>query len=263
MKRVPATMAALAHGRLRRKIPLLEQALTGVVRDHPRQLLGRQWAPIDVLDAPIDPLTAEMTSRLAALDPGEPPTDAIGRLEGAGSPAALGSPPRPMPFAQAVIVLDTMPGVNQRGAELWVAEMGVEMARFGTASRLAAWSGVAPGHEESAGTQRSGKTRTGNRVLRAALTQLAHAAARTQGTSLSALYQRLAKRRGKKRAILAVAHAMVVSALHMLMRDEPDRELGADSFEARQRHQLVDRLARRSAHVGYQVPLEPLPTTTS
>jgi transposase len=257
-------MAALAHGRLRRKIPLLEQALTGLVRDHHRRLLVLQLAHIDFLDEQIDTLAAEITSRLAALGPGEPPTDTVGILGDAGSPAEeLGSPPRPMTFAQAVILLDTIPGVNQRGAELWVAEMGIEMARFGTASRLAAWSGVAPGHEESAGKQRSGKTRKGNRVVRAALTQLAHAAARTKGTYLSALYQRLAKRRGKKRASIAVAHAMVVSAFHMLMRYEPYRELGADDFEARQRHQLVDRLARRIAHLGYQVQLEPRPTTTS
>ena len=85
------------------------------------------------------------------------------------------------------------------------------MRGFGTASRLSAWTGVAPGNDESAGTRRSGKTRQGNRALRAGLTQMAHAAARTKGAYLSALYQRLAARRGKKRAILAVAHALVAS----------------------------------------------------
>jgi transposase len=117
-------------------------------------------------------------------------------------------PGPPISFSQAVSVLDTMPGVDRRGAEVLVAEWGTDMARFGTASRLAAWTGVAPGNDESAGKQRSGKTRKGNRVLRTALTQLAHAAACTKGTYLSALYQRLAARRGKKRAIIAVAHAM-------------------------------------------------------
>ncbi len=168
-----------------------------------------------------------------------------------------------MTLARAVAVLDTLPGVNQRGAELWVAEIGIHMARFGTASRLAAWSGVAPGHEERAGQQRSGKTRNGSRVLRAALTQLAHAAARTKGTSLSALYQRLARRRGKTRAIVAVAHAMVVSACHRLSRHAPDQEVGADDFDQRQRPQWVDRLARRLEPLGYQGPLEPRPTTAS
>jgi len=94
------------------------------------------------------------------------------------------------------------------------------MTRFGTAARLTAWTGVAPGHDESAGKHRSGKTRQGHRALRTGLTQMAHAAARTQGTYLSALYHRLAARRGKKRAIIAVAHAMVVSAFPMLSRHE-------------------------------------------
>ena len=254
----PATMAALAHGRLRSKIPLLEQALTGLVRDHHRRLLVLHLAHIDFLDEQIDTLNAEITRDLAALGLGQPPIN-----EGTGSPAEPGSSTAAMTFARAGTMLDTMPGVNQRGAELWVAEMGIEMARFGPASRLAAWSGVAPGNEESAGKQRSGKTRKGNRVLRAALTQLAHAAARTKGTYLSALYQRLAKRRGKKRAIIAVAHAMVVSAFHMLSRNESYRELGADYFETRRRQQLVDRLARRIEHLGYHVHLEPLPSTTS
>jgi transposase len=116
-----------------------------------------------------------------------------------------------MTFARAVTLLDTIPGVDQRGGELLVAEWGIDMGRFETAARLSAWSGVAPGNDECAGKRRSGKTRKGNRALRTGLTQVAHAAARTKGTYLSALYQRLAARRGKKRAIMAVAHAIVVS----------------------------------------------------
>src|SRR6266436_9258411 len=111
-------------------------------------------------------------------------------------------------------------------AEMIIAEIGIDMTRFGTASRLAAWSGVAPGNDESAGKQRSGKTRQGNQALRTGLTQLAHAAARTKGTYLSALYHRLAARRGKKRAIIAVAHSIMRSVFHMLSRNEPYRELG-------------------------------------
>jgi transposase len=120
-----------------------------------------------------------------------------------GRVAAVIPPGRagPLPFGQMVSMLDTMPGVDHRGAEALVAEWGTDMGRFGTASRLAAWTGVAPGNDESAGRQQSGKTRQGHRVLRAALIQLAHAAARTKGTYLSALYQRLAARRGKKRAL--------------------------------------------------------------
>jgi transposase len=165
-----------------------------------------------------------------------------------------------MPFTQAIAVLDTIPGVDQRGAELLVAEWGTDMRRFGTASRLSAWTGVAPGNDESAGKQRSGRTRQGNRTLRTGLTQIAHAAARTKGTYLSALYQRLAARRGKQRAIMAVAHAIVVSAFHMLSRHEPYCELGPNYFDERRRDHLVDRLTRRIQHLGYRVHLEPVQT---
>jgi transposase len=156
-------------------------------------------------------------------------------------------------------VLDTIPGVDQRGAELLVAEWGIDMGRFETAARLAAWSGVAPGNDESAGTQRSGKTRKGKRALRTGLTQLAPAAALTKGTDLSALSHRLAARRGKKRAIMAVAHSIVVSAFHMLSRYEPYHELGATYFDDHQREHLVDRLTRRLEHLGDRVSLEPVP----
>jgi transposase len=248
----PSMMAELAKGRLRSKILLLEQALTGLVRDHHRRLLTIQLTHIDFLDEQIEALSAEITRALMDLSGGEPsppPADA-------SLPAA--TPRAPLTFAGAVSVLDTIPGVNQRGAEMLVAEWGIDMGRFGTAERLSAWSGVAPGNDESAGKQRSGKTRKGNRTLRAGLTQLAHAAARTKGTYLSALYHRLATRRGKKRAILAVAHAIVVSAFHMLSRNEPYRELGANYIDEHRRHQLVDQLARRMERLGYRVSIQPV-----
>jgi transposase len=141
-----------------------------------------------------------------------------------------------------------------------VAETGIDMARFGTAARLAAWAGVAPGNDESAGKQRSGRTRPGNQPLRTVLTQMAHAAAHTKGTYLSTLYHRLAARRGRKRAIIAVAHSMVVSTFHRRSRQEPYQELGANDFDEQQRHHLVDRLTRRIEQLGYHVHLEPLPT---
>jgi transposase len=106
-----------------------------------------------------------------------------------------------------------------------------------------------------------GKTRKGNRVLRTALTQLAHAAVRTKGTYLSALYQRLAARRGKKRAIIAVAHAMVVSAFHRLSRHEAYQALGSHYVDEQRRHQLVHRLTRRLEHPGYHVSLALEPAT--
>ena len=166
---------------------------------------------------------------------------ALSLAEGATTPAQEdGEAQRPtapdaiatvLTWTQAIELLDTMPGVDQRGAEVLVADIGLDMTRFGSAQRLAAWAGVAPGNDESAGVRRSGRTRKGNRSLRTALVQLAHGAVRTKDTYLSALYHRLAARRGKKRAIMAVAHSMLVSAFHMLTRHESYRELGANYFD--------------------------------
>jgi transposase len=258
----PETMAELAKGRMRAKLPVLEQALTGLMRDHHRRLLALQLAHIDFLDEQSDALSAEIMRDLSELEAEAlpPPPAHLARATGeGGSEASQDALSSPLSFAEAIAVLDTIPGVDQRSAELLVAEWGTDMRRFGTASRLAAWTGVAPGNDESAGKQRSGKTRRGNRTLRTGLTQMAHAAARTKSTYLSALYQRLAARRGKKRAIMAVAHAIVVSAFHMLARHEPYHELGHHYLDEQRRDHLRDRLTRRIERLGYRVSLDPIP----
>jgi transposase len=237
--------------------------LAKLMRDHHRRLLTLQLAHIDVLDEPIDALNVEITRGLGELEAATPAApDPTERMAEMASPGAGEIPDPPMRLAQAIAGLETIPGVDQRGAELLVAEWGTDMGRFGTASRLSAWTGVAPGNDEHAGKQRSGKTRKGNRTLRTGLTPIAHAAARTKGTSLSALYQRVATRRGKKRAIMAVAHAIVVSAFHRRSRHEPSRELGANSFDAQRRAHLVDHVTRRLQRVGYHVHLEPVPASS-
>jgi len=253
----PATMAELAKRRMRSKIPILEQALTGIVHDHHRQLLAMQLAHIDFLDEQIEALNGTIETSLKTLSTIEPIEQAQPPLLTGGSAASVTVSPL-LTFTRAVELLDTMPGIDQRGAEVIVAEIGIDMSRFETAPRLAAWAGVAPGNDESAGKRRSGKTRKGNRPLRAILTQLAHAAVRTKDTYLSALYHRLAVRRGKQRAIIAVAHSMMVSAFHMLSRQEPYRELGANYFDERRRQFTIDRLTRRIEHLGYRVHLEPV-----
>jgi transposase len=253
----PAAMAALAKRRMRSKLPLLEQALTGRVRDHHRRLLAMQLAHIDFLDEQITALSDTIHTCLLALrPPTEPPGSSRETSEPSGGPAPAIAPP--VPFPRTVELLDTIPGVDQRGAEMLVAEIGVDLTRFGTAPRFAAWAGVAPGNNASAGKQRSGKTRQGNHTLRAGITQLAHAAVHTKDTYLAALYRRLAARRGKKRAIRAVAHAIMVSAFYRLARNEPYRELGGNYFDERQRHYTVDRLASRLERLGYRVHLEPV-----
>src|SRR5215475_391330 len=258
----PATMAERATRRLRSKIPVLEQALTGIVHDHHRPWLARPLAPIDFLDEQIEALNQAMEASLRALSVDTPSSAGQAPLPVTShvSPP-IASPTRT--FTRAVELLDTMPGIDQRGADVIVAEIGIDLSRFATAPRLAAWAGVAPGNDASAGKHRSGKTRKGHRPLRAILTPLAHAAVRTKGTYLSALYQRLAARRGKKRAIVAVAHAIMRSVFYMLSRQEPYHELGANYFDERRRHDTVDRLARRIEHLGYRVHLEPVTTSVA
>jgi transposase len=151
-----------------------------------------------------------------------------------------------------------MPGVNQRVAQIIVAEVGVDMARFPTAANLASWAGVCPGNNESAGRHFSGRTRKGDSWLRAALGEAAAAASGANGTYLQAQYRRLASRRGKKRALVAVGHSMLVAAWHMISAGVDYADLGAEHFltrvhPARRTRRLVDQLQQ----LGYQVQLNP------
>ena len=225
----PQALADLAKGRLRTKRELLAQALDGRVKPHHRFVLTELLCQIDGLD--------ETTARFDA------------QIQ-----AVYGS------FEEAVGLLDTIPGVARHTAEMLVAEIGTDMSRFPSADHLAAWAGVAPGHHESAGKRTSGKTRKGNRFLRTTLVQAAHAAVRTKQTYLSAQYRRLASRRGKKRAILAAAHTILVMAYYMLQRQEPYREAGADFFDRLQPEDTARRLVKRLEHLGYHVVLQSLPT---
>ena len=135
--------------------------------------------------------------------------------------------------------------------------LGCGMGRFPSAPHLASWAGLTPGNKQSGGRQRSGRTRQGNTWLRGALIQAAHAAARTKHTYLAAQYRRLAARRGKQRAIVAVAHSLLVIAYHVIARREPYRELGADSFDRQQPVATAKRLVRRLRKLGFAVNLEP------
>lgn len=135
----------------------------------------------------------------------------------------------------------------------------MDMTRFPTAAHLASWAGLCPGNNESAGKRKSGKTRKGSKWLRWALVEAAHGAARTKDTYLAAQYHRLVPRRGKKKAIVAVAHSILVSVYHILTRKEPYRDLGPHYFDLRQRGIVQRRLVQRLEHLGYRVSLEPVP----
>ncbi len=221
----PQARAELAKGRLRSKRDQLTKALEGRVNPHHRLVLTELWCQIDGID------------------------DTIARFD-AQIQAICG------PVEEAVSLLDTIPGVARRTAEMIVAETGTEMTRFPSADHLAAWAGVAPGNHESAGERASGNTRKGNRFLRTTLVQAAHAAARTKGTYLSAPYRRLAARRGKKRAILAVAHSILVMAYDMTQRQEPYRDAGADCFDRLQPEDTARRLVKRLEILGDHVTLQ-------
>jgi transposase len=169
------------------------------------------------------------------------------------------------PSADKVELLDTIPGVDKRTAEVLPAEIGADMDRFPSHRHLASWAGMCPGMNESAGKRSSAKTRKGSKWLRSALTESAKAASRTKGTYLSAHYQRLRGRRGHGRATVATGHSILVSAYHMLERDVPYEDLGDDHFHRRQaehaeryRRRLVGQLER----LGHKVTLEPLATST-
>ena len=222
----PAALAQLARGRLREKRAQVEQALVGRFGAHQRFLVAQHLAHLDYLDEAIEQVSAELRERLRPFD------DALARLE-------------------------TLPGVARRGAEILVAEIGLDMSRFPTAAHLAAWAGMAPGNNESAGKRRSGKTRKGSPYLRTLLVEAGQAAGRTKDTYLAAQYHRLAARRGKKRAAVAVGHTLLVIVYHLLKRGTAYRELGGGYFDERDRQAVERRLVRRLEALGNKVTLEP------
>jgi transposase len=154
-------------------------------------------------------------------------------------------------------LLDTVPGISRRVAEVLLAEIGADVRRFPTAHHLASWAGMCPGNNESAGKRKSGKTRKGSRWLRQVLVEAAQAAARGKHTYLGAQYRRLAPRRGAKKAIIAVAHSILVIVYYILTRHAPYRDLGANYFDERDRDSVQRRLVRRLERLGYQVALHP------
>ncbi len=228
----PAEMAELARGRMREKRDLLTKALEGRVQAHHRFVLTELLAQIDSLDETIERFNEQIEVYCR-------------------------------PFEEAVTLLDTIPGVGRETAEIIVSEIGTDMNRFPTANHLASWAGVSPGNNESPGKRRSGKTTQGNKTLRAGLNQAAHAAAGTKDTYLSAQYRRLAARRRKKKAIVALEHTILVIAYHLIQRKEPYRELGGNYFDNRRPEATANRLVIRLEQLGYAVSLQQAPALAS
>jgi transposase len=221
----PMVLAELARGKLRTKLPALRRALQGRFRRHHAFLVEQILGKIDFLDETLDRLTAELEARL-------------------------------VPFAPMLANLDTIPGVNRTTAVSILAETGGDMTRFPTAGHLCSWAGMCPGHDESAGKRRSGKTRKANRYLRAALIQSALGASHTKGSALQARYHRVKRHRGHKKAVVAVGHQILEIAFHVMRDGVTYDELGADYFDRRHRDRTVRRHVRQLEALGFHVTIE-------
>jgi transposase len=223
--REPAELAQLTRGRMRGKEEQLQQALTGDFRPQHAFLLRRLLMQVRFLENQEKALRGEIARRWNEAE------------------------------RHAIALWDTIPGVNQAVAWTMVAEMGVRTEQFPSADHLSSWTAVCPGNNVSGGRRRSGKTRNGNVWLRSALCEAAWAASHTKDTYLAALFRRKAATRGSKRAVLAVAHSIAISAYQMLLRNEPFRELGGNYFDTLKPEKTANRLIDRLRSLGYEVSI--------
>jgi len=226
-------MAQLARRRMRSKIPELQRALEGRMTKMQRWVLGELLTRYEEIEQAIERVERQIDEEVSQ---------------------------GPDPFVQeAVELLQTIPGIGESVAETIVSEIGVDMRRFATDGHLASWGGMCPGNNESAGKRKSGKTTKGSTYLRAALTQAAWAASHTKETYLAAQYQRLAKRMGKKKALVAVGHSILVIVYHVLANRASYQELGGDYFDRQTVVQQRTRLIRKLEALGLKVTVEELP----
>jgi transposase len=224
--RDPEVLAELARGRLRAKLPELQRALQGDFQAHHALIVTQILAHLEYLDEMITMLTEEVEQRL-------------------------------VPFADKAERLCTIPGVAARSSQVILAELGPDMTRFASDRHAASWAAICPGNDESAGKRRSGKTRKGNPHLRVALVECANAAARTKNTYLRAQYEQIKRRRGHKKAIIAVAHSILIASYHILKDDIPYHDLGNDYFTRRaDPDRIAKRLIAQLERLGHTVTLQ-------
>jgi transposase len=252
----PTILAELARGRMRAKRAELEQALVGVIKPHHRFMLTELLTQIDMLDEAIRRVGQQIEERMREVERAEE-----NQAEQTAIPAddqSQESKKLPLTWAQAIVLLCSIPGISQRAAEGILTEIGLAMDRFPSAGHLASWAGMCPGNNESAGKRLNGKTRKGSPWLRKLLVEAAHAAAHTKNTYLSAQYRRIAARRGQKKAMIAVGHTILVIIYHLLQQQKRYEELGGNYFDERERQATEKRLVRRLEKLGYQVELQPV-----
>jgi transposase len=234
----PAVLANLSKGRLRRKIPQLRRALEGQMTAHHRTMIAGHWQRMQFLEQQIAGLEAQIGRSL------KPTTDTA-------APAATVM----SAIEKALELWMEIPGVGWTSACSMAAELGINMGQFPTADHLASWAGLCPGNNESAGKRFSSKTRKGNVWLRRTLCEVAWAASHMKETYFAAQFHRIAARRGKKRALIAVAHSLLVTAYHMQKHQRHYQELGADFFDTLNHDKVRDRLVRRLFKLGFEVTL--------
>ncbi len=225
-ERNPEALAELARGRLRAKLPELRRALTGRVQPHHAILLAHILAHIDFLEQAVATLQEEIGQRLG-------------------------------PYKEEVALAQTLPGIKATAAAAILAEIGTDMARFPTHGHLTSWAGVCPGNKQSGGRRLSGKTTRGNVWLRAVLGEVAWAAIRAKDSYFRAQYYRIARRRGKNKALMAVAHSILVALYHVLRERRPYQDLGADYFDRLDTSRVERHYVRRLEQLGFKVELTP------
>ena len=219
-------MADLARGRLKSKKEQLIPALEGRVTDHHRFLLRQHMKQIEFLDTMIEQFDQRIDEQVR-------------------------------PFFEFIPLLDTIPGINETAAAAVIAELGVNMEQFPDEHHLSSWSGICPGNNESAGKHRSGKTRHGSKWLRSLLVEIAWSASRKKGSYFRSQFRRLAARRGKKRAVVAVAHSILIVIYHVMKHKVPYQELGENFFDKLNGRRLTTYYRRRLQNLGYDVVLQP------
>ncbi len=220
----PALLAGLAVGKLRKKQDLLQKALMGTFKAHHRFMLAQHLSHIDYLDEALEQLDKAIADKIR-------------------------------PFEAEVVVWDSLPGIGTRLAEIIVAEIGADLKPFEDARHLASWGGMCPGNNESGGKRRNGKTRKGSKWLRRALTEAANAAARTKHSYFQAQYYRIAPRRGKQRAAIAVGHALLVTGYYLITQRKSYQDLGNTYFDERNRETVKRRALRKLEQLGFQVQI--------
>jgi transposase len=255
-------LADLAQGRLRAKRSELEQALQGTLQSHHAFMIAQHLAHIDFLEEQITTFDAQIERMIETS--GRPESGSGGGEQQdceriAAREASDGEPSEGEGrWAAARTICDAIPGIGPRIAETIVAELGTDMGRFPSAAHAASWAGLAPGQHESAGKRRAVRIRQGNRYLKTALIQASCAAIKVKDSFLNAFYRRLAHRRGKKKALVALAHKILVIVYTLLKTGQAYQERGAAALDERQKDRLLQRLQRKIAQLGYQVSLEPI-----